>query len=111
VWEHEISGNLRGVFSRFITLRETLEITRRYGDIRPCFVIVAKDEEQQDKYQRKIDRTGRWKDFVNKYPEKFHVLTKSDMEERSSRLIHLVFENLPHPKTLPESPPCPSASR
>ena len=37
------------------------------------------------KYQKKIDRTGRWKDFVKKYPKKFHILTVITVDPKCPR--------------------------
>lgn len=87
-FEHERTDDLRNVMDRFMTLKNTLNVSDRFKSIKPIYIIVTDDERKKGQFERKIREHSEWKNF--KESESLEILTISDLKERSDDFLTIL---------------------
>ncbi len=93
-FEHEKDGNLTGVMNRFSALDETLNTNDRFKNIKPLYIIVAKDAKQVYSYHRKITEGGhgRWKSFSETH--NFEIFPIIDVKNKEPNYFGTISKHL-----------------
>lgn len=90
--EHEKDANLRGVMDRFTGLNNTLNSNKHLKEIDPIYFLIAKDSNQAESYERKINEHGEWRLF--KRDHKFFIFAKPEIENRTPKYVQILTEHL-----------------
>jgi len=90
--EHEKDGNIRGVMDRFTAMDITLKNNKRFSNIKPLYIIIARDKSQVESYNNKINEHGEWLQFYKEH--KFHIYSIDDFEKLDKQILRILSSQI-----------------